>query len=106
MEKVLLTGGRFFTLDPAQPEVEALYVENGRIVAAGDREEMELQHGRVGVRRIDIQGSYAVPGLVDSHLHLAMFGKNLLLIDFSRVRSKEEMLCLLRERVAKTPPGK
>lgn len=105
MEKVLLTGGRFFTLDPAQPEVEALYVENGRIVAAGDREEMELQHGRVGVRRIDIQGSYAVPGLVDSHLHLAMFGKNLLLIDFSRVRSKEEMLCLLRERVAKTPPG-
>ena len=105
MEKVLLTGGRIFTLDAERPEAEALYVEKGRIVALGDREEVELQHGRAGVRRIDLQGGFAVPGLVDSHLHLAMFGRKFLLIDFSRTRSKEEMLRLLRERVAKTPPG-
>jgi len=72
MERVLLTGGRIFTLDAERPEAEALYVEKGRIVAAGDREEVELQHGRAGVRRIDLQGGFAVPGLVDSHLHLAM----------------------------------
>ncbi len=106
MERVLLTGGRIFTLDAERPEAEALYVEKGRIVAAGDREEVELQHGRAGVRRIDLQGGFAVPGLVDSHLHLAMFGRKFLLIDFSRARSKEEMLRLLRGRVAKTPPGK
>ncbi len=106
MEKMLLTGGRFFTLDSVRPEAEALYAENGRIVAVGDRAEIELQHGRADVRRIDLQGGFAIPGLVDSHLHLAMFGKNLLWIDFSRVRSKEEMLHLVREQVAKTPPGK
>src|SRR5690606_8810950 len=106
MERVLLTGGRIFTLDAERPEAEGLYVEKGRIVAAGDREEVELQHGRAGVRGIDLQGGFAVPGLVDSHRHLAMFGRKYLLIDFARARSKGEMLRLLRGRVAKTPPGK
>ena len=52
--------GRFVTLDAGQPEVEAIAVADGRIVAAGTRVAV-LALGGEGTQRIDVPG-IAVPG--------------------------------------------
>src|SRR5688572_9724519 len=61
--------GRFVTLDAGQPEVEAIAVADGRIVAAGPRVAMLALAGR-GTQRIDVPG-IAVPGWVDAHAHIS-----------------------------------
>ena len=67
--------GHITTLDRAQPEVEALAVTNGTIVAVGSTPEILPQVGPA-TRRIDLQGRRVIPGLIDSHMHLIRGGLN------------------------------
>lgn len=65
--------GRIATLEGARGFgwVEAVVIREGRILAAGTRSEIEAVIGP-GSRRWQLDGSQAVlPGLTDSHLHLA-----------------------------------
>lgn len=97
--------GFFTTFDAQISKAEAIYVEDGLIRAIGSKEEVELQWGRADVERIDLQGGYVYPGLVDNHLHLAMYGMKLSMLDFSNVTSKDEMLHLIEKQVKVTPIG-
>lgn len=63
---VAFVGGRVFT---GARYVEALLVEDGRVLAAGSRREV-LHQRPTGVRTVDLAGRLAVPGLIDAHYHL------------------------------------
>ncbi|QCI63409.1 amidohydrolase [Phreatobacter stygius] len=65
----LLHGGRIHTLDPAHPEVEAIAIGGGRILALGALPDVMQWSGR-GTRMIDLQGRMVMPGLIDFHIHL------------------------------------
>jgi hypothetical protein len=69
----LLVAGRIATLagEHGLGIVEALAMSGGRVVAAGHLAEVEALAGP-GTRRLDLAGDeVAIPGLTDSHLHLA-----------------------------------
>jgi predicted amidohydrolase YtcJ len=77
----LLVHGHIYTGDPAAPWAEALAVTDGVIVAVG-RDRDILARRRSDSRVIDLHGRTAVPGIVDSHMHLlygayALHGLNL-----------------------------
>jgi predicted amidohydrolase YtcJ len=55
--------GRFVTLDDLQPEVEALSVTRGRIVASGSLADIEALAGE-STQTVEI-GGVAVPGFAD-----------------------------------------
>lgn len=84
----------------------AIYIKNARIQAIGPKEEIFLQYGRPTVEKIDLQGGYLTPGLVDSHLHLSLLGQKLLSLDLSGISSKKEFLKRVKEATQKTPSGK
>jgi len=105
MKKRIYYNAKFITLDADIPHAEAVYIEDGRIKGIGSNEEILLQYGRSNVERIDLQNGFAFPGLVDNHLHLSAHGMKLSMLDFSQVRSKAEMLELLRKKVRETPVG-
>ena len=67
--------GRFVTLDAARPEVEALAVTGGRIIAIGARQEVEALAGSA-TETIEI-GGVAVPGFADAHAHVSGVGGTL-----------------------------
>lgn len=71
MTKTIFTNGAIYTFDAGQPIVEAVVVENGRILDTGSHQEMILQWGRTGSNIVDLQGKMVTPGLIDSHLHLS-----------------------------------
>ncbi len=71
IEKVYLNG-RFMTMDPACPEAGALAVSGGRIMAVGSTSEIESLAG-ADTNRIDLDGQFAMPGLIESHTH-ALWG--------------------------------
>lgn len=106
MSKTIFTNGKIYTLDDQHPIVEAVVVDNGRIIDLGSDHEMNLQWGRAEVRVVDLHGKMVTPGLTDSHLHLSGVAFHFLDLDLSGVRSKVEMLELIRERASSVPPGK
>lgn len=61
---VIIRGGKIYTLDPEYPQAEALAVKEGRVLLAGDAEEISVYEGP-NTRIIDLDGAYAVPGFID-----------------------------------------
>lgn len=112
---LLVTGGTIYPEAEAEP-VEALFVEDGRVVALGTAQEMEARAAQVDrlleewhvprtVRRIDLAGGVAVPGLVDAHGHLESLGETLESVDLVGCASVEELIERVAERAASVPAG-
>lgn len=93
---------RFLTLDPSLPEVEALAVRDGRILAVGGKEEI-LRLAGPATHREDLGGQVAVPGFHDSHLHLLSWGLTMDGVQLSKARSVQELVELGRAYVQENP---
>lgn len=105
MSKLIYYNGHITSLDPTCPQAEALVVDDGRIAAIGSNEDILLRFARADVQKVDLEGGHVYPGLADSHMHLSYLGQKLSVLDLTNCQSKGEMLALLRERAALTPPG-
>jgi predicted amidohydrolase YtcJ len=101
---LLLVNGRFTTLDRANPNPDAVAVGQGRILAVGTEGEMRaLADQRTQV--IDLGGRRALPGLIDSHMHIIRGGLNYNMeLRWDGVRSLAQALEMLKRQVAVTPP--
>ncbi|WP_339161310.1 amidohydrolase [Siminovitchia sp. FSL W7-1587] len=106
MSKIIFTKGRIHTFDQRHPVVEAVVVENGRIVDLGAHSDMMLQWGRNEVQVIDLQGKMVTPGLIDSHMHLSGVAFQFLDLNLTGVGSKRELLEKVRQRANTTPSEK
>ncbi|MEM7542436.1 MAG: amidohydrolase [Pseudomonadota bacterium] len=60
--------GRIYTMDPTQPLVEALAIDDGKIQAVGTSEEI-ARFINAETQPIDLAGRMAMPGLIDAHCH-------------------------------------
>ncbi len=101
---LVLHNGRIYTLDAHETVVQAMAVKGNRILAVGSDAEMERLTGP-GMRRIDLGGRAAVPGLFDSHVHMLEVGTKRSWLRLDECRSPEEMMELVRARAETTPPG-
>lgn len=98
LAKLVLTNGRFYTMDPVQPEVTAVAVRDDVIVATGGDE--DIRDLLVpGGEWIDLGGRAVTPGLVDAHVHFQSFALNLQRVALHEVPSKEEALRRIGEAV-------
>jgi predicted amidohydrolase YtcJ len=88
---LVLTNGRFYTMDPSRPRVSAVAIRDDMIVAAGSDDEMRALLAPGG-EWLDLGGRTAIPGLVDAHVHFQWFSINLQRVDLYEVPSKEEAL--------------
>ncbi len=97
-----LTGGRIYTIDPAQPRAEAFAVKNGRFIAVGSTADIKNLIAR-GTQVIDAAGMTVTPGFIDTHCHPSgideLYSVNL------DLRSIEQIKEALRKKAAQTPPG-
>lgn len=103
MSAVVYSNGRFATLDPQNPDADAVAIRDGRFVAVGTREEAMRKAGP-GAREVDLQGRLAVPGLHDSHLHLIRGGLNYNMeLRWDGVTSLADAMRMLKAQVDATP---
>lgn len=103
MKGTLFTGGRIHTLDPANPHVEALVSSGGRILATGST--AELLKAFSDSPRIDLHGCSAYPGFVDSHIHLASFGRSLRIVQLERAHTLQDAVDRVAVAVRASHPG-
>jgi len=121
---LLLTNGRVYTLawpDPGpdgtpdphapyspdsgwQPDATAIGIREGRVVFVGAVTEAERQ--RSAAREvIDLSGASVVPGLIDSHTHVAELGASLDRVNLVGVQTEAEAIARVVERARATPAG-
>jgi predicted amidohydrolase YtcJ len=98
----VLVNGKVWTVNRAQPEVEALAVTNGRIVAVGTTEEIKRLAGPA-TRVVDLGGRRVMPGFYDSHVHMLGSGLRLAEVALKDAKDVAEFGKRLKEFDAKLP---
>lgn len=100
---MVLTNGKIATLNPAQPNVEAVAIKDGRFVAVGSNKEIERYVGDK-TKRIDLKKKTVIPGLHDSHTHLIRGGLSYNMeLRWEGVSSLADALEMLRIQAENTP---
>jgi predicted amidohydrolase YtcJ len=101
--QLILCGGRFTTLDPANPRATAVAIANGRFIAVGQDSDI-LPLVAKGTRVIDLCGRAVLPGLIDNHTHIIRGGLSFNMeLRWDGVRSLSDAMDMLRRQVAITP---
>ena len=74
-----------------QPDTEAIAVKDGIIVAVGTAEEL-LQSKSEKTEIVDLAGATMIPGLHDSHVHIAELGQILSQINLIDIETPEQVI--------------
>jgi predicted amidohydrolase YtcJ len=120
---LIVTGGRVYTLswdDPApdgapapsapraadgwRPDAEAVAVKDGKILYVGAAEEAARYAGD-GTRTLDVSGATVVPGLIDSHTHVAGLGELESQVSLFGVATEEEAVQRVVDAASSVPEG-
>src|SRR5574341_1791535 len=102
---LVLRNAKIWTVNPNQPEAEALAVQKGKIVAIGSATEMEKWLGN-DTHVIDAAGRRVLPGFTDAHTHFLSGGQSLLTIDLRNCKDEKEFLNKLKAYADKLPHGR
>ena len=100
----VLYNGTIYTLWDEQPQVTAVAMFGGRIVAVGNDVEMLALAG-ADTQRDDLKGATVLPGFIDAHVHWRWTSENMHSVDVYEVTSLQAALDAVAERVAQVEPG-
>ncbi|MBN9420089.1 MAG: amidohydrolase [Candidatus Eremiobacteraeota bacterium] len=104
MAHLIVKNARITTLDPNQPEAEAMAIANGEVLAVGD-EASVMRHATADTKVVDAEGHRLIPGLNDSHLHVIRGGLNYNMeLRWDGIPSLGEALLRLKWQAERTPP--
>jgi predicted amidohydrolase YtcJ len=101
---LIFKNGRIHTVDAQDSVVAAVAIKGGRFVAAGCEAEVMAQAGRA-TKVIDLGGRTAIPGIIDSHIHIVSTGTLLEGVMMFDARNMEDLRELVARRVAEAKPG-
>lgn len=100
MSSLLLTNGRIYTGNAAQPWAEGILIQNGRVAWVG-----QGRAPMVDCPSIDLGGRLVLPGLVDGHIHFLAYASGLESVRMVGVESLAQALSMVADKVAELSPG-
>ncbi len=105
---IVFTNGRILTMDRDDTVTQALAVKTGKLLFIGTNNQVQSVIGP-DTTEIDLHGATVTPGLIDSHIHIVQYGKQnwagFTDIRFPNVTSKDDLLRIVVEAVARTEEG-
>lgn len=92
---LVLTNGRFYTVDTSRPWAEAVAIDGGRFVYVGDTRGVR-DYIDTGTVAYDLMGKFVLPGLVDSHTHPGLVAQSVDYVELPWTpETKQEMFDVL-----------
>ncbi|MGZ5554064.1 MAG: amidohydrolase [Chthoniobacterales bacterium] len=101
---VIFVNGNIYTGNEKQPRAEAVGVSADRISFVGSNDEARKLASNA-TRIVDLGGHTVLPGLTDAHYHIFGVGFREMNLNLEGLRTREEFLAKVKERVAQTPPN-
>jgi predicted amidohydrolase YtcJ len=105
--QILFHGGTILTVDKAFSEVEAMVIEDKKIIATGSFAEMEGQFEKTA-NLIDLEGHTMLPGFIDPHAYVVSFAPIVFMtedIGLVKFKTTEEALDHLKTLATTLEPG-
>jgi len=93
------------TMDRKNSTAQALAITKNKIIKVGTNEEIKQLFDNNTIV-ISLDGKTVLPGLIDTHVHVADFGRCLMWLDLTCVKSIGELQSLLALKIKQTPIGK
>ncbi|HZE13947.1 MAG TPA: amidohydrolase [Chthoniobacterales bacterium] len=103
--ETVFVNGNIYTMNERQPRAEAIVVKGERIIFVGSNADAK-KFQTADARTVDLAGKTIVPGMTDSHCHIFGIGERELTLNLEGTNTLEDFLAKVKERVAKTEPGK
>ena len=102
---LILFNGKIWTVNPAEPEAQAVAIAGNRIVAVGtDAEILKLKDPET--TQLDLEGRRMLPGFNDAHVHFFAGGANLTGPQLRYSRSEIELRDTLGAFARRVPQGR
>ena len=101
---LIIHNARVYTMDAQSPQAEAVAMRGDRIVRVGSNAQVLPLRGPA-TRVIDGQQATIVPGLHDAHGHVVSLGASLQTLDFRGTSSYQQVVEMVRTRVAGARAG-
>jgi predicted amidohydrolase YtcJ len=101
---LIVHNARVWTVNPKQPQAEAVAVLNGRIVAVGAEAAVMPWRG-LNTRVVDAKGGRLVPGFNDAHVHFSDGGAGLNAVQLTQVASLKEFVQRVADYASHAPKG-
>ena len=92
------------TLDPLQPEAQAIAIRDGKIAAIGSDDAIAHYVGKQ-TRVLDLHGAFVTPGFMEGHGHLMDTGEALMQLDVGKAPNWDAVVALVKAAAAKAKPG-
>lgn len=105
-QQYLFINGEVITVNATNEIVEAVAVIGNKITAVGSTDEI-LKFKNEKSKIIDLNGQTLMPGIIDAHLHITLYGTNELSVSCKKehIQSINDLLIDLKGRAAITPKG-
>jgi predicted amidohydrolase YtcJ len=94
---LILTNGRFHTIDLTHPTATAAAIYNDRFLAIGSDDDIKPLKGN-DTEVVDLNGRTVTPGLVDAHVHFQGFALSLQRVNLTGTTSLDEALDRIRQK--------
>lgn len=102
---LILTNGKIWTVNAAQPQAEAIACLGSRIVAVGSSADIHKWAGP-HTQVIDLAGKLVVPGFNDAHVHFYTGGAHLSSVQLRDAKTEAEFRDRIRTFAARLPKGR
>jgi predicted amidohydrolase YtcJ len=103
--ELVILDASVLTMNPAQPQARALAVKDGKVAFVGGEQQAQSWIGN-DTRVLRLKGATVLPGLIDTHIHLAM---GALSLDACTAADEqlalEKLAPIIQECAARNPEG-
>ncbi len=104
MTDLILLNANIHTMDPQLPKVEAVAVEDSRIIAVGKNSDVENLRGK-DTQVINLEGKTVIPGLIDSHTHFLSFAYGQRRVNLHGITSADRLLTTIKSFCRRLRPN-
>jgi len=92
---------QIYTVDNQFSVVEAMALQDGKIVAVGTNDDILKEYKSDSV--VNAEGAIVYPGFIDAHAHFVGYGQSLFAVDLMFVSSWDEVINRVKDFAAKHP---
>ncbi len=102
---LVLLDGNIHTMNPKMPKAQSVAVKGNRISFVGTNQEAA---GHIGEKTkvVRLEGKTVLPGFIDTHIHVADYGRLLTWLNLENARSIKEIQTQLSQRIKQAGKSK
>ena len=101
---LVLRNGKIVTLDAAAPQVQAIAITGGKVVAIGTDAEIARQI-QPSTKVIDLAGRLAIPGFIEGHGHFTGIGQAKMSLNLRDAKTWDDIVNMVAAAAREAKPG-